>query len=133
MLYLFIYIKIFFLEIEHLQNTIKKFKKAKSAYLYFERFERMQLDCINQPIQRTNFDACTVSAFLLVPENETKIYVKHTLSLKNADISFIFMFEVDILSIRNKNQEVFNSICNCLLLSCSIEALDQYEYRAVHI
>lgn len=43
------------------------------------------------------------------------------------------MFEVDILSIRNKNQEVFNSICNCLLLSCSIEALDQYEYRAVHI
>lgn len=47
MLYLFIYIKIFFLEIEHLQNTIKKFKKAKSAYLYFERFERMQLDCIN--------------------------------------------------------------------------------------
>lgn len=32
MLYLFIYIKIFFLEIEHLQNTIKKFKKVKSAY-----------------------------------------------------------------------------------------------------
>lgn len=93
----------------------------------------MQLDCINQSIQRTNFDACTVSAFLLVPENETKIYVKHTLSLKNADISFIFIFEVDILSIKNKNEEVFKSICNCLLLSCSIEALDQYEYRAVHI